>query len=86
MFEPDDQVYYENRAVHAMALGNQAADSKIAAVHFELALRYSLLSAQPPRTRPDLLATSGDGEDSRPMFLQPAPDISLEPDREYALG
>ncbi len=85
MFELNDQDYYSGRAAHAMAMCHQAAVSKIAAIHFELALRYSLLAAQPPRTHSDLLATSGDGDGSRPKYLQPAPDVSLEPEREYAL-
>ena len=39
--------YYGRRAREQTALGEQATTQRVAAVHFELACRYALLSSQP---------------------------------------
>ncbi len=75
MFEPDDQKYYAERAAHAMALGDQATDPKVAAVHYELSLRYSIRSVQSPQTQPHWLD-----------YMLANPDVSLQRHRQYALG
>ncbi len=67
MFERDDQVYYASRAAHATSLGDRATDPNIAAIHYELALRYSILSVQAPRTQPHWLE-----------YILAAPNFSLE--------
>jgi len=38
--------YYGRRADEQTALGNQASIKKVAAVHYELAYRYALLSSR----------------------------------------
>jgi hypothetical protein len=38
--------YYGRRADEQTALGNQASIKKVAAVHYELAYRYNLLSSR----------------------------------------
>ncbi len=78
MFNVSDQVYYARRAEHATALGNQATDPEIAAIHFELALRYSIAAVHSPRPKPDVPATNHEGRTRRPY-------VSLEPVAEYAL-
>ncbi len=85
MLNANDQVYYARRSEHAMVLGNQATDPKIAAIHFELALRYAIASVRSPRAQPDLPATNDEGRARRPEPARSAPYVSLDPDCEYAL-
>lgn len=40
----DDQAYYSKRAVDEIDHGDQAANASVAAIHYELARRYSLLA------------------------------------------
>lgn len=77
MFTVNDQLYYARRAAHAMALGNQVADPKIAAIHFELALRYSIAAVQSPRPKPDVPATVHEGTRRTYVSLEPVPEYAL---------
>ena len=45
MFEANKD-YYRRRADEQTALGKQAASTRVAAAHYELALRYALLSSR----------------------------------------
>lgn len=58
MFEPDDRIYYENRIMQATELGDRATDPQIAALHYELALRYAILSVQGNQTKLDIVGFS----------------------------
>lgn len=42
----NDQIYYASRAQIHLELGDQAIDTRIAAVHYELAHRYTMASTQ----------------------------------------
>lgn len=44
MSEQQDRSYYSDRAEQEQDIGNRATDPKTAAIHFELAYRYSLLA------------------------------------------
>ena len=58
MFENDNRNYYQGRAEEATELGYRATEPKIAALHFELALRYEILSIQGNQARPEVIALS----------------------------
>jgi hypothetical protein len=66
VFERDHRAYYEARAAHATELGQQASDPKVAALHFELALRYGMLAVQGSHARPDVIADNLQGSGSSP--------------------
>ena len=51
MFEANKD-YYGRRADEQTALGKQAASTRVAAAHYELALRYALLSSRSAAGRP----------------------------------
>jgi hypothetical protein len=86
MFEQDSRHYYEVRAAHATGLGDRAASPKIAALHYELALRYAILSVRrqqsesprsehervAPMSTPGLSSRSvpADRDDAEPALLQ----------------
>jgi hypothetical protein len=75
MFERGDRSYYEGRADQALRMGDQATDPKVAAVHYELALRYSLLcvrAGQPDKAAP----LFGEQRTQAVEFIQ-APDSAL---------
>ena len=59
MSEARDRSYYSSRAEQENELGEQAADPAVAAIHFELADRYSLLAEGIPTLRPELRAARG---------------------------
>ena len=44
MLKSDDRDYFAGRALVHYELGDQAANTRIAAVHFELAHRYTMAS------------------------------------------
>ncbi len=54
MFEPDDRDYYSARANDASARGSQASNPRVAAIHYELAYRYSLLTGETSVERTEL--------------------------------
>lgn len=47
MSEHDDRIYCGLRAEEELKIGDLSTDAKVAAVHYEMALRYSLLCVQP---------------------------------------
>ncbi len=44
MLKSDDKDYYAGRALVHLELGDQATNARIAAVHYELAHRYTMAS------------------------------------------
>jgi hypothetical protein len=60
MFEGDNRFYYQRRAEQAIELGYRATEPKIAALHFELALRYEILAVQGSQARPQVVTLSRD--------------------------
>ena len=48
MSEEQDRSYYAGRAEQEQDNGNRATDPKTAAIHFELAYRYSLMADGTP--------------------------------------
>lgn len=56
VFEGDNRIYYDQRAAQATELGDRATDTKIAALHYELALRYAILSVQGSQAKPEVVA------------------------------
>lgn len=55
----NDQVYYAGRALVHLELGDQAIDTRIAAVHYELAHRYTMASSQRLSGAPSLTLLQG---------------------------
>ena len=49
MSNPDDQTFYSRRIAEEMERGDRAIDAAIAAIHYELAHRYSILAASAGR-------------------------------------
>ncbi len=43
MVQSDDQIYFSNRYAEEIECGDQAASAMTAAIHYELAYRYSLI-------------------------------------------
>jgi hypothetical protein len=58
----DDQDYYAGRALIHLELGNQAANSRIASVHYELAHRYTMASTRRLSGARSLTLLQGDNE------------------------
>lgn len=54
MLQPDDQAYYLRRAEEEMDRGDQAIGPAIAALHYELSYRYSLLASRSDNGTPQL--------------------------------
>lgn len=46
MSRANDHAYYSRRTADELKRGDEAIDSTIAAIHYELATRYSVLAAQ----------------------------------------
>ena len=59
MSETSDRSYYSRRAEQERALGEQARDPAVAAIHFDLADRYSLLAEGIPALKPELRTARG---------------------------
>lgn len=64
MLHPNDQIYYLRRAAEEMDRADQAINASVAAIHYELANRYSMLAAQSGTQAPRLMLVSG-GENQR---------------------
>jgi len=60
MLQSIDKVYFARRAVDEIERGEQAANAALAAIHYEMALRYSMLAAEVPSRRPKLTLIHGD--------------------------
>ena len=59
MSRADDLAYFSRRFAEEMARGDQAASVSIAAIHYDLAHRYSLIvRADPNKTPPTLVGAS----------------------------
>lgn len=86
VFESDNRLYYERRWAQASQLGDRAADPKIAAIHYELALRYAILSIRANEARHNVVAirkerAADSPEPARAMFhdrIEPAHKQALE--------
>lgn len=85
MFESDHRNYYAKRAAHATELGCQAIDPKIATIHHELALRYSLLSVHGSQARPEVVALGKGRRSDPPDRATARSGGSLEPEPRQAL-
>ena len=59
MRHPDDREYYACRTQEEMDCGDSAADPTAAAVHYELAYRYSVLAGRPDLGIPNLSLVLG---------------------------
>jgi excinuclease UvrABC nuclease subunit len=59
MPRPDDHGYYSRRAADEVERGNRAANAAIAAIHYELAQRYSRLAAKSGMAPPKLTPIDG---------------------------
>lgn len=46
MSRANDHAYYSRRTAEELKLGDQAIDASVAAIHYELATRYSILAAR----------------------------------------
>jgi len=54
MVKSIDRDYFARRAREEIERGEQAANAAIAAIHYDMALRYSNLAAQAPAEKPVL--------------------------------
>lgn len=54
MSRADDQTYYSRRTADELKRGDEAIDATIAAIHYELAKRYSILAARSRSGTPKL--------------------------------
>lgn len=59
MTNSDDRAYYAGRILEEMERGDRAADPAVAAVHYELAHRYSLLAGRTDAETPKLKLVHG---------------------------
>ena len=59
MYRNRDHSYYSRRAAEEMERGDQAADATAAAIHYDLAHRYSMLAARPTAGIPELTLVNG---------------------------
>ena len=59
MLRSIDKVYFARRAVEEIERGEQAANAALAAIHYEMALRYSMLASEVPSRQPKLRLIHG---------------------------
>lgn len=59
MSRPDDRAYYSLRTAEEMERGDQAIDAASAAIHYELAKRYSILAAPSGTKAPKFTLVDG---------------------------
>lgn len=62
MLRADDHAYYSRRAAQEIEWGDRAIDAAIAALHYELSKRYSILARQTGVGTPQLTLVDGGGE------------------------
>ncbi len=59
MVKSIDRDYFARRALEEIERGEQAASAAIAAIHYDMALRYSNLAADEPAASPALTLIHG---------------------------
>ncbi len=59
MLNPKDREYYLRRAQEELDLGDAALNASVSAIHYEMAARYSLLTADRTAASPNLTLVEG---------------------------